>query len=80
MPSSSFKYWIKEDFCMFGFLKKIWSDERGYEMAELLVIVAVLGLIATAVLGTMRTGLDNAATNVGGKVNDIIDSWSTTSP
>lgn len=49
-------------------------------MAELLVIVAVLGLIATFVLGTMKTGLNNAATSVGTKVNDIINSWTTSTP
>jgi Flp pilus assembly pilin Flp len=65
---------------MLALLRKIWKDEGGYEMAELLVIVAVLGLIATAVLGTMKGGLNTAATSVGTKVNDIINSWTTSNP
>lgn len=60
---------------MANLLKKIWRDERGYEMAELLVIVGVLGVIATVVLGTMKGGLNTAATNVGTKVQDIVNSW-----
>lgn len=60
---------------MLSLLKKIWRDERGYEMAELLVIVGVLGVIATFVLGTMKLGLNNAATDVGTKVQNIVDSW-----
>ncbi|MGQ9826174.1 MAG: Flp family type IVb pilin [Desulfotomaculales bacterium] len=58
-------------------VKKILRDEKGYEMAELLVIVAVLGVLATAVLGTMKGGLNTAANQVGSKVNDIINSWTT---
>ncbi|WP_406676435.1 Flp family type IVb pilin [Neomoorella carbonis] len=60
---------------MLSLLKKIWRDEKGYEMAELLVIVGVLGVIATFVLGTMKLGLNNAATDVGNKVQGIVDSW-----
>ncbi|QGP93389.1 hypothetical protein MGLY_27970 [Neomoorella glycerini] len=63
---------------MASLLKKIWRDERGYEMAELLVIVGVLGVIATVVLGTMKLGLNTAAGNVGTKVNDIVNSWTST--
>ncbi len=60
---------------MLSLLKKIWRDEKGYEMAELLVIVGVLGVMATFVLGTMKLGLNNAATDVGSKVQNIVDSW-----
>ncbi|GAF24689.1 type II secretory pathway, pseudopilin PulG [Moorella thermoacetica Y72] len=60
---------------MLSLMKKIWRDEKGYEMAELLVIVGVLGVMATFVLGTMKLGLNNAATNVGTKVQDIVNSW-----
>lgn len=59
--------------------KKVLCDERGYEMAELLVIVGILGVVATVVLGTMKLGLNDAATQVGTKVGDIINSW-TASP
>jgi Flp pilus assembly pilin Flp len=59
-------------------VKKILRDEKGYEMAELLVIVGILGVVATAVLGTMKLGLNNAATQVGTKVGDIINSWTAT--
>ncbi|AEG15975.1 hypothetical protein Desku_2444 [Desulfofundulus kuznetsovii DSM 6115] len=60
---------------MLDLLKKVWRDEHGYEMAELLVIVGVLGVIATVVLGSMKLGLNDAAKNVGTKLNDIINSW-----
>lgn len=59
-------------------VKKILRDEKGYEMAELLVIVGILGVVATAVLGTMKLGLNNAATQVGTKVGDIVNSWTAT--
>lgn len=60
---------------MLSLLKKIWRDEKGYEMAEFLVIVGLVGVIATFVLGTMKLGLNNAATDVGTKVQSIVDSW-----
>lgn len=60
---------------MLSLVKKIWSDEKGYEMAELLVIVGVLGVIATVVLSTMKGGLNTAASSVGTKVQDIVNSW-----
>jgi len=65
---------------MLNKLKKCLLDERGYEMAELLVIVAVLGVIATGVLGAMQGNLTTAASNVGTKIQGILDSWTATAP
>lgn len=65
---------------MQSLLKKFWEDEKGYEMAELLVIVAVLGAIATGVLYVMQGGLSSAASTVGNKVQGIINQWQYTAP
>lgn len=58
-------------------LKKVLRDEKGYEITELLVVVGILGVVATAVLGTMKLGLNNAAAQVGTKVGSFIGGWMT---
>lgn len=56
-------------------LKRFVKDQHGYGIAELLLIIAILGVIVTGTMTTLNTGFGTAATNVGNKVNGYVDNW-----
>ncbi|HOV79437.1 MAG TPA: hypothetical protein PK728_04965 [Bacillota bacterium] len=59
-------------------LKKVigvFKDRCGYGIAELLLIVSILGVIVTGTMATLNTNFGTAATSVGTKINSYVDSW-----
>jgi len=75
MEATKVKNIIKK---VFETAKEIKSDERGYGMAELMLIIALLGAIGVGVYSVLNSSLageDGAAEKVGGNIVDIVDNW-----
>lgn len=66
---------------MKSFLKKIYKSEEGYGTVELLLIVAGIGLLATALFNTLKENLvtkkDSTTDQVTNGINDLVDEWFT---
>jgi Flp pilus assembly pilin Flp len=58
-------------------IKSVFKDEKGSMTVEIMVIMALIGVIASAVFTTLNTGLSTSAGNVSTKVQSTIDSWGT---
>ena len=63
------------------FLKNIYKSEKGYGTVELLLIVAGIGLLATALFNTLKENLvtkdDSTTDQVTNGINDLVDEWFT---
>jgi len=55
-------------------LERFWQDQRGYEMAELLVIIAAVTAIASIVAGILSPELRDVYQRAVGSVIDIMGS------
>lgn len=53
------------------------KDEKGSMTVEIMVIMALIGVIASAVFTTLNSGLSTSASGVSTKVQSTIDSWGT---
>ena len=66
---------------MKSFLKKIYKSEEGYGTVELLLIVAGIGLLATALFNTLKENLvtnkDSTTVQVTNGINDLVKGWFT---
>jgi pilus assembly protein Flp/PilA len=49
-------------------LKDALHDERGQDLIEYALVVALIALAATAGMGTMATAINGAFTTIGGKL------------
>ena len=66
---------------MKSFLKKIYKSEEGYGTVELLLIVAGIGLLATALFNTLKENLvtnkDSTTVQVTNGISDLVKGWFT---
>jgi len=59
-------------------LKRIARDERGYGMAELMLIIALLGSIGMGVYSVIKPRMETSAGSVGDQIDGLISDWSST--
>ena len=64
---------------MKSFLKKIYKSEKGYGTVELLLIVAGIGLLATALFNTLKENLvtkkDSTTDQVTKGIDTLVNGW-----
>ncbi len=65
MRELSVKFYVK----MLGLKDSIFQDERGQDLIEYALVVALIALAATAGMKTVATAIGSAFTNVGTKLN-----------
>jgi type II secretory pathway pseudopilin PulG len=51
----------------------LFSDCRAYGTVELLVLVAVLGVLATALMATLNSRVSSSSTTVGNQIDTLVD-------
>lgn len=57
---------------------KLINDEKGYGTIELLILVAAIGVLATALMGSLKetlTGSGGSVDAVGNGIKDIVGEW-----
>ena len=59
-------------------LKQIAKDERGYGMAELMLIIALLGSIGLGVHTVLKGKMETSAGSVGDQIDGLISDWGST--
>lgn len=64
MPTMSLKFYVK----LQGLKDALTQDERGQDLIEYALVVALIALAATAGMKTVATAISTAFTNVGTKL------------
>lgn len=54
---------------MRGFMKQLWTDERGQDATEYILLVVLIALVITAGMTALSTGINGAFTNAAGTLN-----------
>lgn len=58
-------------------LKRLFSDCRGYGTVELLILVAALGVLATALMTALNGRVSSSSNTVGSQIDTLLDNWTT---
>jgi len=56
-------------------IKELFKREDGSMTVEIMVIMAMIGVIAGAIFTALSAGLSGSASSVGTKIDGIIQSW-----
>lgn len=54
---------------MAHFLKALWTDERGQDATEYVLLVVLIALVVMAGMTTLATGINGAFGNAAGQLN-----------
>lgn len=54
---------------MRGFLKQLWTDERGQDATEYILLVVLIALAITAGMTVLATGINGAFSNASNTLN-----------